>query len=289
MIHILLLILKIIGIVLLAVIFLVLLLLFYPVTYKMKGVVRKNDYQIKISAGWLFQIIHFKLSADNEGWQFFLKAFGISIVKYPQKRKKKEDIQKTVIKKKSEGSFEQPVKEDGEEILDKILQIREGKVEEEKKTESKKQNNNIIIKIQKFLIYLFLKIKNLVLNIKAKKDKIIEIKKFISANTTKEAYHYAKKILFQVIKHISPAKIRGRIHYGFDMPDITGKTLGHIAIIFGMFHINPKHIRIAPDFNHKVFEGDISLKGHVMAGVIVFYLFQLYRKKEIRDIIKKIS
>ena len=81
MIHILLLILKIIGIVLLAVIFLVLLLLFYPVTYKMKGVVHKNDYQIKISARWLFQIIHFKLSADNEGWQFFLKAFGISIVK----------------------------------------------------------------------------------------------------------------------------------------------------------------------------------------------------------------
>lgn len=288
MIHILLLILKIIGIVLLAVIFLMLLLLFYPVTYKMKGVVRKNDYQIKISAGWLFQIIHFKLTADKEEWRFFFKVFGIPIVKYPQKRKKKEDIQKTDIKKKSAESFEQQV-EEGEEILDKILQIREGKVEEEKKTESKRQKKNILTRIQKFFVNLFSRIKEFALNIKAKKDKIIEIKKFISANTTKEAYQYAKKILFQVIKHIFPAKIRGRIHYGFDMPDITGKTLGYIAMICGTFHMNPKHIKIEPDFNHKVFEGNISLKGHVMAGVIVFYLFQLYRKKEIRDIIKKIN
>ena len=90
MIHILLLILKIIGIVLLVILSLALLILFFPVTYRVKGELGQKDYCVKVTAGWLFGIIHFGLLKDKTTEKYALRVFGIPVKKYPKKEKHKK-------------------------------------------------------------------------------------------------------------------------------------------------------------------------------------------------------
>ncbi len=35
-------------------------------------------------------------------------------------------------------------------------------------------------------------------------------------------------------------------------------------MIYGIFNINPKRFKVYPDFENKVFKGDIIFKGHIL-------------------------
>lgn len=316
MIHILLLILKIIGIVLLVILSLALLILFFPVTYRVKGELGQKDYCVKVTAGWLFGIIHFGLLKDKTTEKYALRVFGIPVKKYPKKekhkkqkaykeQKKSHEEAKARISKQPERDFASDTGtekttgtadyENGlmTDSSEKDYTGREETSENSKDAEEKKKIidkiTGFIKKVTRFFKKAAFKVKCLLKNIEETKDKIIEIKKFISANTTKEACRYTKKIAIKILKYIFPKKIRGNIHFGFETPDLTGKTLGYIAIGFSNFHINPEHIKIEPDFEHKVLEGNIKIKGRIMTGVIGIYLLKLYTNKEIRSIINKFS
>lgn len=316
MIHILLLILKIIGIVLLVVLSLALLILFFPVTYKVVGKLEQKDYHLKVAAGWLFGIIYFGMLKDKNIEKYALRVFGIPVKKYPKKAKYKKEKQnkkqkkshkemKDEISKQPEKNFKADTETEKTPVTvgyenqmpeDSSVKERAGREETGEKSKDTEKKKNIAHKVTDFIkkvIQFFKKAifkgKLLSKNIEETKEKIIEIKKFVSANTTKEAYKYAKKIFIKILKHILPKKIRGNIHFGFETPDLTGKTLGYIAIGFSNFHINPKHINIEPDFENRVLEGNIKIKGRIMIGVIGIYLLKLYMKKEIRSIINKFS
>jgi hypothetical protein len=138
---------------------------------------------------------------------------------------------------------------------------------------------NIIRKIKEYIYLKFFDIKDMY-------DKVAEFNKFIKSKTTKEAYRFAKRIIIKLIKHIFPSKIKGNLHFGFDEPDKTGKTLGYIAMIFQVFNVNIKKIKIEPDFDKKIFEGNVSVKGHFVIGLVLIYVLRLYFKREIRLVVK---
>ena len=141
----------------------------------------------------------------------------------------------------------------------------------------------------KKLVKIREKVKSILKDIKGAYNKIQEIKTFITADTTKKAYHYGKKIIIKLLRHILPKKIRGDIEFGFERPDMTGRVLGYIAMTFGTFNINPKHIAIHPDFENQVFRGNIKMKGHFLFGKTIYLILRLYCNKEINEIIKKFS
>ena len=60
--------------------------------------------------------------------------------------------------------------------------------------------------------------------------KIKEMKNFISANTTKEAYRYGKRMIIKLLRHIFPRRIKAELHFGFEQPDATGKMLGYMGM-----------------------------------------------------------
>lgn len=151
-----------------------------------------------------------------------------------------------------------------------------------KKKRLKEKAGRIIKKIKKLF-------KDSVNNTKSAYDKIKEIKTFITANTTKEAYNYGKVLIIKFVKHIFPKKITAEIHLGFEEPHITGQILGYFAMIYGILGINPEKVVICPDFEKKVFHGKVKFKGHVIVGIAGTYVLKFYFKKEIHDIIKQFS
>lgn len=311
MVHILLLILKIIGIIFLAILALCLLILFFPVTYRVKGKFDGKDYQISVKCGWLFHLLHFGGKFSNEENDTKIRIFGIPINLFKEKTKSgKKSAQKNNKKKqqkknkREKSSVENKPKEsEGEQKDDNISKQDENQTDKKQTDEKQivekrqyRQKDSLIDKIKaafKAVCHFIKKTKNTVKkafkDVKCAYNKAKEIKAFLTANTTKEAYQYGKRIILKAVRHIFPTKIKTRIHFGFEHPDETGKMLGYIAMVFAMFHVNMKRVDIIPDFDKKVMEGNIKIKGHFLIGILLIYVLKFYFKKEIHDIIKKFS
>lgn len=306
MIHILLIILKIIGIILLIFIGLILLTLLFPLTYKAKGSFHEKQYNIKVSLGWLFHLIHFSLVTDNDDTKIRIRILGIPIkipdIKSGSKEKmskEKPPKSKAKVVKSENGKNDIIIPDESADITgveQKENTSDKNEIKNYNKTDSNDQTRpksfwiylkNFFFKIKEFVLKTIQRIKNILNDLKGSYKKALEIKNFISSNTTKEAYRFAKKYLKKVIKHVFPRKIRANIHYGFGEPDITGKSLGYIAMAASALNVNMRKIVIEPDFDKKIIEGSIKIKGHIITGVLLYYFLRIYFKKEIHDIIKK--
>ncbi|MCI9616655.1 MAG: DUF2953 domain-containing protein [Eubacterium sp.] len=306
MIHILFMILKIIGIILLAILAICLLILFFPVTYQVRGQLNENNYRVSVRCGWLFHLIHFGGKFTNQEHKACFRILGIPINLLKEKNKKEPKEKKcsdNKVKKEVLKVDEQPQDNISNE---KTEQIQQGKSNYQEEEQHEKENNkpdeiiedkktpidkikDLIRTVHEWIQKVAAFLKNALKNLKATYNKAKEFKAFVKANTTKEAYRSGKKIVLKAIKHIFPRKIRADIQLGFEEPDITGKVLGYIAMLFAVFHINPKKISIEPYFDKNVIKGNIKIKGHFLIGVLLIYVLKFYFKKEIHDIIKKFS
>ena len=93
MVHILLLILKIIGIIVLSILGLALLILLFPIAYvgKVNGNIEEKKITGNIRAGWLFHLLHCRLWIENTEIHYNIRLLGIKIKSSETKEKKKKE------------------------------------------------------------------------------------------------------------------------------------------------------------------------------------------------------
>ncbi|WP_370785585.1 DUF2953 domain-containing protein [Eubacterium ventriosum] len=225
---------------------------------------------------------------------------------------KEDSVKKTDIKQigTSKNEKEQEIQNSNLEETDVKNQNNENiKSEDSKNTTEtnnrKKEKKSFITRMQISFKKLKQRIKKIVENIKDKihnikenaknkKNSIDEIinqiktvKQFIISKTTKEAYAYGKKMVLKLLKHLAPNRIKGNLYMGFEESYLTGEALGALGMIYGIFNINPKRFKVYPDFENKVFKGDIIFKGHIYLGVVIIYCLKFYFNENIKRIIKK--
>ena len=63
-----------------------------------------------------------------------------------------------------------------------------------------------------------------------------------------------KKLLFR----LRPKQCRGKIRFGFEDPSLTGKVLAGASMLYPYWG---EHVYCCPDFEEKVLEGEVSVKG----------------------------
>ena len=149
MVHILLLILKIIGIIVLSILGLALLILFFPITYvgKVNGNIEEKKITGNIRAGWLFHLLHCRLWIENTEIHYNIRLLGIKIKSSETKEKRKNQSEEQSPKNEEEKSQDE-LKEDSVKETD-IKQIGTSKNEKEQEiqnsnleeTDVKNQNN----------------------------------------------------------------------------------------------------------------------------------------------------
>ena len=315
MMHILLLILKIIGIILLSLVVLCLLILFFPIKYKGKVNNNKASFDGTIKAQWLFHVLSFKCEFANEGWNYALKLFGIRIMQrnsddevdlesapleeYDDERyvMDRPNYLESIIDSENEQDAHPNLVGVNTDSKDSHSSSNDSR-DESKQSRTKKEN-----KIKSFIDFLkqtAKKIKKVFKAIAAKAEsgaegakniyeKIVYYKKILSSNVTKRAYKKGKVYVIKLIKHISPSKINGNLRLGFDEPHKTGQSLGAVALIYGTFNIDATKFEILPDFENEVLEGSLSFKGKGLVCVILYYLVKFYFDRDIHRVIKKLK
>ncbi len=319
MLHILLTILKVIGIIILVLISLVILIiaaiLFVPIRYSIDAIydrkVKNLDFKIKIT--YLLHLISVKYIYKDDGLS--IKIFGIKTHFFDKETKAMEEKinKETKMFEKMSSEIKDNMTEMSEvyEQLKKIDEERDRLAENVNKTEENIENNNKdndteenteenteeFIKVEKQNIFsrIYSKIKAIIIKIKYRFIKfcdtikkicknVNDLKEFISDDNTKEAFGFLKKEALILLKHIRPRRIKGYVHFGFDDPSYTGNLLG---LIYMILRGSPKEFRINPDFENKVFDGEIHAKGRVQCYLLLIIGIRLYKNDNLKLLLER--
>ena len=319
MVHILFLILKIIGWILLAILGIIVLficiLLFTPVRYKVNlekhGGLKEAKGSAKVT--WFFRLISFQANYEKEKLTY---CFRLAWKKWKDddEEKEEEDFEESDIwddleepvkqtpedKRKDpekptpekgdgeheEKSFEQPKKRKAksEYILEDETVVDESSKEGEKKSRVSKGTSQTSEKSEQGakktrIDKIKCTLKKIYDKINLLREKKEEALAWIHEDVHAKAIKKAKKEAIRLVKIILPDKWKGRFDIGFEDPCTTGKFLAGFSVIYPF---TGDHIELHPDFENPVFEGDIFVKGKLSLCHFVATGIRLLLNKNIR-------
>lgn len=318
MLHIILAILKIIGITLAAVLLLLLLLflllMFVPLRYELHGRRYPKVLEGRVRISWLLHAISLKAEFKEGSLMAVLGICGFKkqifppIEKLPKKIRKKKR-QKTKPQEELEDSGQaDPVLELPVPAQEGSIEIEEGKSgpaleeqtedfdEPKEEMEMEPEGSSgfirkIIRKIRGFWYKLYQSLQKAIRMFRElfqkggmAKEKFKSFIKLLKSDLTRVLFGRYKGFLLYLLKHIKPRKIKGSLRFGFGDPSFTGQAAG---LLYLLLPANFAGVDILPDFHHTVLEGELSVKGHIRACHLARIGWKVFRDKELRRFIKK--
>ena len=312
MISVLLTLLKIIGITLLVLLGLLLLILvtvlFVPVRYRIKGYY-KEEFVCYLRATWLLHLVTISVNFEKELVTSF-KILGIDISSFINKKKDASD-------KPSEGkNGSKP--QDKEQAQDKEQTQESGNTDSDKQTEEQEQtpdnkvgntedntagdtkdsepsknSKSIIQKITDFItgirdniLSVYNKIKEIIINIKNKKDSVERYIRILQREEVKGAFSLCKKRILKMVKHLLPRHMKIHVHVGMEDPSVTGYILGAYSVLSDKLR---KQIILQADFENVILEADYTIKGHCHAIRFLHEILGIVTDKNCRSFYKLVK
>lgn len=284
MLHVLLLILKIIGLLLLGILALlfglVLLVLLVPIRYQVKGsFYGKPEGFVKVT--WLLHILSVA-AAYQEDLQVSVKLFGFRL--FRDSGEADEEADEDEFEEEMVHAMEIPgqVAEDfiEDSIEDPILQEMDSENPGERPEKEKRTappGKGPIEAILERWNSLQARWQELA----AKKEEFLEfVRKKENQDTARLIFRQFKAL----IRHIRPGKVRGSITFGFDDPYITGQVLSAASILYAWYG---RHLQITPVFEEEVIEGEGFFKGRIRMGTVLFLGIRILLNKNFRILLKR--
>lgn len=296
MIHIILLILKIIGIILLVLAGLLLLaggtVLFVPLRYRAEGEVYGN-LKAKGRVTWLLHLISVTASYEEE-----LK-ISVKICGFPLGRKRKEkkhehkssdpSQQEPIVQAMSlDASEEEKVLQDPKEDTffygEEPEQVKAAKAPEagEKKSGRLLQKLKSIKRKLKGIKRKLKGIKRKIATLKKKKDQILAA---VQNEENRELVKYIWKHVRRFIRRVLPKKVRGKLYIGFEDPYMTGQAMAVAGLLCPIYK---NALQVYPDFENQILEGELFMKGRVRLSSAAALAFHLFRSRKFRKLLKKL-
>ena len=119
------------------------------------------------------------------------------------------------------------------------------------------------------------------------KNKIDYWKNLLTSDPMKEAMGFLWKKTKGLLHHILPRRMTGRIHFGFEDPSKTGKTLAYFSMLYPF---TKENLVIEPEFETEklILEGDIAFRGRIRLGYLVYVALSVVLNKNIRRQYKRL-
>lgn len=300
MLHILLTILKMIGIIILTLIgiiaLLILLIIFTPLKYELKGDSEGDLDSLKLDARFSFFVhlitVNVQYFEQNLSWQLRIAwkkisskndTSGKELETHSAKHLPSSDDKKPT--KKQIGDNDKKTTTSIKNLPENNASSDASKILPEKENKTDKDDSSLSDKIDKLINKIkctFSKICDMIYSVKEKKDLVID---FLNEEHHRAAFLKLLTELKKLIKKLKPKSIKGTISFGFDDPSITGKVLGGISLIYPYIQ---KNLTINADFENKTLVGDLYIKGKVRISMFLALLLNLIMNKNVRITISHI-
>lgn len=297
LVHVILLILKVLGITLLIllgiVLLLVLLLLLAPFHYTIDA-----EYYGDVKAvgriQWLCFVLDLKGVYGNNKFLYYLKSFGFMISTNDEEDKHYRAVSDEEAESDKSSDKVKPSK--AEKVPVKVVEDEFETYEQEQKPKSEPQKKSIFMRIYEgiesgleWVVTIPMRVHDKISELMArildffanlaenmnkvikKRDMILQkitgVRSLLEKPYTKKVLKDGKVLLKKMWKHVRPRKLQGSIHFGLEDPATTGQLLGVVGMLYPVYR---NHFVIAPDFEQQIFEGKIYAKGRVQIGRMTF-------------------
>ncbi len=191
---------------------------------------------------------------------------------------------------KEESKVQEEAGEDAEEIYEERTKRSKRSVKERSRKISlveklRAQIQKFVQKISQAMEKFKCTIQELCGKIEETSEKKDRLMAFITDKTHVDALGKGKKELLKFLGHLSPKEFQADIHYGFEDPSLTGKVLAGFGVLYPFLG---DHARITPNFQEKVLEGSLRVRGRIyvmhMAALAVKLLFDSKVRRTIKDV-----
>lgn len=302
MISVLLTLLKIIGIVLLSLLglFLVLMLivLFVPVRYRIKGYY-KDDFVCHGRATWLLHLVTVSIDFEKE----LITSFKILGMDISSLLNQKEDTTVNVGNEKknsnktpdTESEDNPPQKQDDtKEPADTTPAQEQPQLQNAQESIApSKSSGSLFSKIKDFItgikekiLSVYTKIIEIIQNIKNKKESLERYIRILQRQEVKGAFSLCKKRIIKMIKHLLPKHMKIHAHIGLEDPATTGYILAAYSILPARLH---RQIILQAEFEEVILEIDYMIKGHCNAIRFLHEILCIVTDKNCRTFYKLVK
>lgn len=298
MLHILLLILKWIGILLLAILLLALLViclaLFVPIRYKADLSCQNSveTLEANLEIFWMWRLF-FLMVSWKEGkanlkmrivWKDFFsgerKADDANPEESDEEEQKEEHPNAEMCR--TEGVIrEQETQETGRKLEEKRKVSSFGKYPSSKKRKKslwQRMQAKVLAWIDGFRAF-WEKLLATGRNIRGKKE---QAEQFLHDASHQRAFRKLAKEMGMFFRDISPENIKIVGKIGLEDPAMTGQLLAVLGVLFPFLG---EHTVIVPDFEHPVLEGSAHIEGNIQNVRMVMIVWRLFTDRDVRKII----
>ncbi|MGN0404366.1 MAG: DUF2953 domain-containing protein [Bariatricus sp.] len=112
-----------------------------------------------------------------------------------------------------------------------------------------------------------------------------QITEFLENESHQRAFAKLMKETVWIRRFLRPKEITADIHFGFEDPYLTGKTLALLSMIYPFVG---EHMNIEPDFEEKVLEGSVKIRGGLRLFHLAALVWCLIWNRDIRILIKDV-
>ncbi len=296
--HVILQILAVIGIVLLVLLALLILtvlaVLFVPIRYRASGEKEADRIEGVAAVSFLYPFLSFKWQRVGNENRWALRLLGIKLKssrkadkEKPAEPEKTEKSKPAEPEKTDKGKAEEtaqaakPVKEEKQpatpnvqnaEAEDAARQAEENGTQETDRGSSEKK--------ARFTISgLCDKMENIRDNVEYYKERLTAEENRLFLKRTKER-------IFAVLKSIKPKVLTARVVCGTGSPD----TTGYVCAVYGMLYpVIEDRISFTADFENKVLDGELSVKGKVRVVTLVRHGIKILLDKQLKVFLKEMK
>lgn len=282
-------ILSILGIVLLILVgiavVVILLVLFFPVCYKLSGKKDAEELRFTARSQWLFGLLRLSYDYPDPGKLLVKLLFFTLYDSSAESPKDEASTPKDIAQgNAASSSVEQiPDKSSQETLAETALPEKENSRPPEPENAGSEKNTTaekltrlreLFERIRYTVQIICAKIKNILQNIAFYKN-------LWNDPDTQGLIKHAGKRLGHIMKRLRPRKLTITATIGTGSPDTTGYLYG----IYGMFLPKMgKGICITPDFEQAILEGDFKASGHFTVACVVFHSLRLILDRRLRQL-----
>lgn len=305
-------ILSIIGIILLVLLVVllvsVLLILFFPITYRVHGRKKSEELSAWVKANWLFGLLRVRFFYPKPGnltvKLLWFTLFDSAQDDEPEKKTDRDAGKPSNNTKLSTGTNTRVQQETSKEDIRNIPESASAKEDEtikSKKTENVKsvevsdEGNPQTQEVDKpgiteRILAKYEKIKYTIVKIYDKIKEILENIAFYKAlfqdKQTQELLKHASFRLGRILKNIRPRKLKGDILFGTNSPDTTGYIFGAYGMLSAWLGY---HINVTPDFTQEILEGELYAAGYITVFQVLRHSLAVVFDKQLKLLVHRIK
>lgn len=296
--HILLWILKIIGILILVVLGLFVLgmvvVLFVPVRYEGKisgDVADWRNAQGYVRISYLLRIFQIRLRFAEQKFEWEIRIAWKKIGQDKKEHRKEAEKEKKAVREKKIVPEQKPVAVMEKPSSDQKKGTKQKHVRKPdvvKKTSDKKkkaEKKSLSRRLTDLYKNICGKMEGLQEKIKKAEKRKEQIWGFFTDKVHKDAFRKGKTVLCTFLKAWKPEKLQGFMVYGMDDPYYTGKLLAYLAMLYPFYG---EWLQITPDFENLVLKGDLYIKGHLRMNHAAAAVIKLVSDKNVRSTVREI-